>query len=66
MRNSGINNEEVLLMEAVVVHCYPNDDEGADYSNYDSSTSSEDTALAAGDQPEDMAETESHPEPKSQ
>eukprot|EP00957_Ditylum_brightwellii_P208496 15357735-Ditylum_brightwellii.AAC.1 len=62
MRNSGINNEEVLLLEPIVVHY----DEGADNDNDDLSTSSEDTALAAGVQPEDMMEAESQPEPESQ
>eukprot|EP00957_Ditylum_brightwellii_P102489 7811692-Ditylum_brightwellii.AAC.1 len=56
MRNNGINNEEVLLMEPVVVHPDPNDSEGADDDNDDLNTGSEDTALAAGVQPEDMAE----------
>eukprot|EP00957_Ditylum_brightwellii_P128869 9830550-Ditylum_brightwellii.AAC.1 len=65
-RNSDINNKEVLLMEPVVVHQDPNDDEGAVDDNDDLSTSPEDTALAAGVQPEDMAEAESQPEPESQ
>eukprot|EP00957_Ditylum_brightwellii_P169275 12883469-Ditylum_brightwellii.AAC.1 len=59
VRNSGINNEEVLLIEPVVVHCHPNDDEGADNDNDDSNTGSKDNALAEGVQPEDMAEAES-------
>eukprot|EP00957_Ditylum_brightwellii_P015528 1170524-Ditylum_brightwellii.AAC.1 len=66
IRNSVINSEEVLLMEPVVMHGDPNDDEGADDDNDDLSTGSEDTALAAGVQPEDMAEAESQPEPESQ
>eukprot|EP00957_Ditylum_brightwellii_P025940 1962023-Ditylum_brightwellii.AAC.1 len=47
MSNSGINNEEFLLMEPVVVHHDPNDDEGVDDDNDDLSTGFEDTALAA-------------------
>eukprot|EP00957_Ditylum_brightwellii_P177513 13520118-Ditylum_brightwellii.AAC.1 len=65
-RNSVINNEAVLLMEPVVVHHDPNDDEGADDDNDELSTGSEDTALAAGVQPEDIAEADSQPEPESQ
>eukprot|EP00957_Ditylum_brightwellii_P091208 6943693-Ditylum_brightwellii.AAC.1 len=38
MRNSVINNEKVLLMEPVLVYGDPNDDEGADDDNDDSST----------------------------
>eukprot|EP00957_Ditylum_brightwellii_P090623 6901951-Ditylum_brightwellii.AAC.1 len=60
------NNEEVFLMEPVVVHGDPNDDEGADDDNDDPSTGSEDTALAADVQPKDMVEAESQPEPESQ
>eukprot|EP00957_Ditylum_brightwellii_P134333 10241196-Ditylum_brightwellii.AAC.1 len=63
MRNSVINNKEVLLMELVVVHCDLNGDEGADDDNDDSSTISEDTALAADVQPEDEGAVESQPEP---
>eukprot|EP00957_Ditylum_brightwellii_P109541 8354202-Ditylum_brightwellii.AAC.1 len=66
MRNSGINNEEVLLMEPVVVHHDPTEDEGAGDDNDDLSTSSEDTALAADVQPKDEVAAESQPEPESQ
>eukprot|EP00957_Ditylum_brightwellii_P040047 3030516-Ditylum_brightwellii.AAC.1 len=67
MKNSGIDNEEVLLSEPVVVHHNPNDDEGAsDNDNDDSNPGSKDTVLAVGILPEDVIEVESQPDNEPQ
>eukprot|EP00957_Ditylum_brightwellii_P077955 5925122-Ditylum_brightwellii.AAC.1 len=58
MRNSGIDNEAFILMEPVVVHLDPNDND-VDNDNDDLSSGSEDTALVVGVLPEDVTEAES-------
>eukprot|EP00957_Ditylum_brightwellii_P062146 4716585-Ditylum_brightwellii.AAC.2 len=66
-RNSIIDNEKVLSIEPVVVHCDPINNEGAlDDENDDLSTGSEDNALASGVLSKDVTEDQFHHEPKSQ